>query len=934
MEENNRKKISIIVPVYNLELYVERCLNSLVNQTLKEIEIIVINDGSTDKSKEIIEKISNQYPNIIKLFDVPNMGAAKARNFGLSKATGEYIGFVDGDDYVSKDMYEKLYNKAIEENADIVTTAYYKEKEEKCEEKGTKQSECFGYSLHEQPNILIESFPYIWNKIFKRDLIIKNELEFEDLKIYEDLVFTYKLFLTANKISKVYEPLYFYIVTRENSLTHKFSEKRFDIFKAFQSLIDFMKKTNCFEEFKNEILYILLKHIYVVLEQDVSKETIKLKKKYLKETFKYLNKNFKNWKRNVYFQQLNKNKIKYCSKRYWIIRMYINKSKRKIIKSIINKISKGLKLFNSKKFIGKKFMKYMKKPINERAILLNSQQGNNINGNMFYILNELQNNKLYDKYKIYVAYVKGKKSQFKEKLKNYGINKPILVQINTKRYAKKLATSKFLFSDTSFSIYFIKRKEQIYLNTWHGTPLKTLGKATKQDFFDIANLQKNFTIANYLLYPSKYMQDIMIRDYMLNNISNSKVILAGYPRNEIFFNQKRRINLKKELNLEDKQLIAYMPTWRGTVRNVSLKQQLKEVKEYLQQIDNSLKDNQIMYINFHPYVGNNIDFSIYNNIRKFPQKYETYDFLNICDILVTDYSSVFFDYALTKNKIILFTYDEKEYLKDRGMYISLEELPFPKVKNVQELINEINTKKQYNDKEFLKKYCEYDKPDISKKICEKIILGKKNSIKEEFIKKNNKKNILIYAGSLNKNKQTDTLIELAKNTKEKSCNYYISYITKNIKKNKRQLRELEKNGINYMGQLGVFSNNGRVANIILALASRIKFINKIYRKKIDKLYKIELKRNYANIDFKAIILFGKVGLRKIDEFSNLNCKKIIYLTDIKDFNKHVDKEIYNKFDYILVSNKKVLENVQAYCKNKVELIENINDLNIFNLYIN
>ena len=221
-----------------------------------------------------------------------------------------------------------------------------------------------------------------------------------------------------------------------------------------------------------------------------------------------------------------------------------------------------------------------------------------------------------------------------------------------------------------------------------------------------------------------------------------------------------------------------------------------------------------------------------------------------------------------------------------------------------------------------------------KKICEKIILGKKNSIKEEFIKKNNKKNILIYAGSLNKNKQTDTLIELVKNTKEKSCNYYISYITKNIKKNKRQLRELEKNGINYMGQLGVFSNNGRVANIILALASRIKFINKIYRKKIDKLYKIELKRNYANIDFKAIILFGKVGLRKIDEFSNLNCKKIIYLTDIKDFNKHVDKEIYNKFDYILVSNKKVLENVQAYCKNKVELIENINDLNIFNLYIN
>ena len=932
MVTNNKKKVSIIVPVYNLELYIEKCLNSLVNQTLKDLEIIVVNDGSTDKSVEIIEKMKKQYPNLIKTYNISNVGVAKARNFGLSKATGEYIGFVDGDDYVSKDMYEKLYNKAIEEDSDIVTSGYYKVKKEKCEEKGTKLSNCFGYDIHMQPNILIESFPYIWNKIFKRNLIIKNKIEFENLKIYEDLVFTYKLYFNANKISKVDEPLYYYIVTRESSATYEFTEKRFDIFKAFDSLIEYMKNNNCFEEFKNEILYILLKHIYVVLEQDISKESIKLKKEYLKYAFKYLNKNFKNWEDNIYFRKLNKSRLRYCSKTYWKIRMYVNKHKRKKIKSILNKIGKISKLFNRKKFIGKKFMKYMKKPIKEKTILLNSQQGNNINGNMFYILKELQNNVIYKEYKIYVAYIKGKKRQFKDKLKNYGINKPILIQINTNKYAKKLATCKFLFSDTSFSIYFIKREEQIYLNTWHGTPLKTLGKATAQDFYDIANLQKNFATANYLLYPSHYMKDIMTRDYMLNSICKGKAILSGYPRNEIFFNKSRRNDIKKKLNLENKQLIAYMPTWRGTVRKVSLKQQLKEVKEYLQEIDNNLKETQIMYVNFHPYVGNNIDFSIYKNIYKFPQEYETYDFLNICDILITDYSSVFFDYALTKNKIILFTYDEEKYFRDRGMYISLEELPFPKVSCVNQLIKEINTPKNYNDREFLEKYCKYDESDMSKKICEKVILRQNNTIKEEVIKNDNKKNILIYAGSLNKNKQTDYLIELAKNTNKQVCNYYISYITKNVKKNKRQLKELNKNGINYMGQLGSLSNNGRIDNIILALASRIKFINNIFRKKIDKLYKVELKRNYNNLEFKAIILFGKIGIRKIDEFSNFNGKKIIYLTDKNDFNKNVNKKVYNKFDYIIVPNRQVLEYVQEYCKNNVMLIENIDNLNAFNIF--
>lgn len=932
MIEKNKKKVSIIVPVYNVEDYIERCLNSLISQTLEDIEVIVINDGSTDGSQAIIDKFTQKYPNKIKAFIIENVGAAQARNIGLDKATGEYVGFVDSDDYVAKDMFEKLYNKAVEDNADIVNSAYYRENENRCIEKETTLNDNFGKNVLEEPDIMVDSVPYIWNKIFKRDLIEKNNIHFQKLRIYEDLVFTYELFMNANKVSKIFDPLYFYTVTRETSLTHDFSEKRFDIFEAFRILIEYAKEKKYYDTLEQAILFTLLKHIYVVLGQDVSKKTASLKKRYIDQAFEYLDKNFNDWQDNIYFEKFKKNKKKYTSKRYWKLKIVFTKRLVRKIKRISNVSKKMNSLLKVSKFLGSKFVKYTKKPIDEKAILLNSQQGDNINGNMFYILKELQNQE-YNDYKLYVAYKPEKKEEFLNKLNHYSFRYD-LVQINTKRYAKILATSKYLFNDTSFPTYFIKRDEQIYLNTWHGTPLKKLGKATVNDFFDIANVQKNFAVSSYLLYPSEYMMEHMLEDYMLNNIAKGKVMLCGYPRSEIFFNNSRKEQIKEKLNLKNKQIITYMPTWRGNVRNVSFEEQLEQIKNYLLDIDKSLKENQILYVNFHPYVGNNIDFSEFKKIFPFPSEYETYDFLNICDVLITDYSSVFFDYALTKNKVILFTYDEEEYLRDRGMYLSLSDLPFPKVENTDDLIKEINSPKQYDDKEFLKKYCNYDRIDMSKKICNYIILNQNSNLILKDIVHNNKENVLIYAGPLNKNKKTDKLISATQNIENKKYNYFISYITRSVRKNKRQFRELRDNKVNYMGQLGNMNIMSRGQTILISLVGKINFLYNIFGKKVDKVYKTELKRIYDDIKFKGIILYGKIGIRKIYEFSNMQGSKILYLTEPQDFNKKVNKKIYERFDLILSNDEDTLNLVKQYCKNaKTKKVDEIDQTNFFDLYL-
>ena len=113
-------KVSVIIPVYNTEDYLKECIESLVNQTLREIEILIVNDGSTDSSLEIMKEFKNKYPNIIKIFDKVNGGQASARNYALSFAQGEYLGFVDSDDWVDITMYEEMYEKAEKEDADIV----------------------------------------------------------------------------------------------------------------------------------------------------------------------------------------------------------------------------------------------------------------------------------------------------------------------------------------------------------------------------------------------------------------------------------------------------------------------------------------------------------------------------------------------------------------------------------------------------------------------------------------------------------------------------------------------------------------------------------------------------------------------------------------------------------------------------------------------
>lgn len=234
-------KVSVIIPVYNVEKYLKRCLDSVLNQTLRDIEIICINDGSTDNSVQILE----EYGAKIKVIDTKNKGVSVARNAGLEVANGDFIAFLDSDDYVDADFYEKLYKNATEYNADIACSSILRENE-KSKTYIIKYSETVtAKDIQERFNLAdCPKNNFVWNKIYKKSFLDENKILFVPGMIYEDMCFTPDV-LAASKCLITVSGTNYHYWKHNGSLIKCNSEKsREDKLKAHKYLMRICKKYN------------------------------------------------------------------------------------------------------------------------------------------------------------------------------------------------------------------------------------------------------------------------------------------------------------------------------------------------------------------------------------------------------------------------------------------------------------------------------------------------------------------------------------------------------------------------------------------------------------------------------------------------------------------------------------------------------------------
>ena len=252
-------KISVIIPVYNAKNYIEKTLNSVLNQSIDGLEIIVINDGSTDGSKDILDYYDNTYGNI-KVIHQKNKGVSAARNLGILSSTGEYIGFVDSDDLLDKKMYESMYKKAISYNADICICGFVEEDLNKnilrkyvykqYDQVITKENipTMFKKSLDE--NLEPLGGAPIWNKIFKRSLLIENNILIdENITVGEDFCLNIHCFNKANTVVGVSEYFYHYMNVNPDSIMSNVNlDKLYKFINGRKSILDNLSKYNFYSD--------------------------------------------------------------------------------------------------------------------------------------------------------------------------------------------------------------------------------------------------------------------------------------------------------------------------------------------------------------------------------------------------------------------------------------------------------------------------------------------------------------------------------------------------------------------------------------------------------------------------------------------------------------------------------------------------------------
>ncbi len=575
---------------------------------------------------------------------------------------------------------------------------------------------------------------------------------------------------------------------------------------------------------------------------------------------------------------------------------------------MFNMLKKLRTLFGDRFWRAKQsYVKYYRTlEIDEKAILLESEHGKKLDGNVFYLVRYLATDEKYRDYKIYLSSMGRHMNKFKSFLEAHGIENVNIVMLASDEYMRLLASAKYLINDTSFGPYFLKKEGQVYLNTWHGTPLKTLGKSDASEHHKIGNIQSNFLKSDFLLYPNEYTRDIMIKDYMLENVARGQVLLSGYPRNEIFFDREASARVREELELSDKRVYVYMPTYRGSVGKGKTSKSSVYLAYYLYEMDKMLREDEVLYVNLHPLATNSVNFSDFNKIKRFPQGYEVYEFLNAADVLVTDYSSVFFDFAVTGKKTVLFTFDEEDYLRDRGMYMDIAELPFPRVYGIDSLFEELRSGKNYDDSEFLRRFCAYECKNASEKLCDAVILGKEGEVTVEPIPDNGKENVLIYTGNLAGNGITVSIMSLLRTLDLKERNYILTFKTDAVAKNKAVLRSIPE-GVNYYAVTG--DANVSIRDRVIRKLFKQKNISATrYMKLCRDNVALSFDQYYGGARIDSVIQFNGYEAETLLLFSSFPKTKTVFVHNnmveeaLTKGNQRWDvlKYVYNTYDNVAV----------------------------------
>ncbi|MGQ8821050.1 CDP-glycerol glycerophosphotransferase family protein [Bibersteinia trehalosi] len=491
--------------------------------------------------------------------------------------------------------------------------------------------------------------------------------------------------------------------------------------------------------------------------------------------------------------------------------------------------------------------------IEPKVILFESFSGVSMSCNPLAIFLEMLSS---NKYKDFLfVWVINDLSSIDDRYKTY--ENIVFVQKDSDLYLRYLCVAKYLVNNATFPPYFTRKEEQKYLNTWHGTPWKTLGKDIKNSFMELKNSQRNFLQSTHMISPNKHTSWVLIDRYDIRGIYSGKFLESGYPRIDLTLNssEKRKDELKSILGInKNKKTVLYAPTWRGTLGSpeVEAEKLISEIKE-LNSLDINLLFRGHYFVQENAYEGGVSKYIVPDNIN-------TNELLSIVDILITDYSSIGFDYMATGKPLVYYIDDYDEYKEERGLYFEHNILPGSMARNISELKELISSEIKNNSlhplyKESQEKFTPYDDGNVSKRIVSWFIDNEYFENEISTLDKA-KKSLLIFGGEFLPNGITTSLINLLNNIDYDRFTVSLLIDPNAIAKEEKRLAQFARltKCINIIPRVGRMNRNIE-SDWIEAKANQYKYLPESMREYFEGAYHKEFKRMLGHSHFDALIEF-------------------------------------------------------------------------------
>lgn len=398
-------------------------------------------------------------------------------------------------------------------------------------------------------------------------------------------------------------------------------------------------------------------------------------------------------------------------------------------------------------FLGRRYAElYENREIREKSIFYESFHGKTMSGNPLAIFKKLLSLPEFAEYKHIWALNSVSKCTLEDIPSNVEF-----VKVHSKRYLQCLTECKYLINNTTFPPYFTRRKEQLYLNTWHGTPLKTLGIDMNGTPGQHKNIMRNFLSSTHLLSPNRYTGDILVKSHEISDIYSGKVLEAGYPRIDLAVHGDKNC-IRHRMGIQsDKPLLLFAPTWRGEVGSVK-KNKSSIVKE-LNTLCEGLHEKYEIAFRGHILMQKHIkDEDLACQIV--PDNIDTAELLSAVDFLITDYSSILFDYLVLKRPLALYSYDEERYAEERGFYFSLDQIPAYNCKTVDDLVDVAQRGDWWKTfsgiyEKFYNKFLYLDDGDASQRVIDSFFNGLDDYCYS--VENHDKKTLFFYCGGFRHN---------------------------------------------------------------------------------------------------------------------------------------------------------------------------------------